>query len=133
MTWPALLTLAGGPQRGANLGRLGIIPDGAVLVRGDTIELFPSHLDDRAWRISLFGDEVETITEFDPLNDVLDNSVGGQVQLVRTADQRSLLTLHASGLRTADIHSEGTKKVGTREMGDAVVAAITTTKKITKS
>ncbi|MDP3760326.1 MAG: 3-isopropylmalate dehydrogenase [Ramlibacter sp.] len=39
----------------------------------------------------------------------------------------------ASGLRTADIHSEGTKKVGTREMGDAVVAAITTTKKITKS
>jgi 3-isopropylmalate dehydrogenase len=36
----------------------------------------------------------------------------------------------ASGLRTADIHSEGTKKVGTREMGDAVVAAIT--KKTTK-
>jgi len=39
----------------------------------------------------------------------------------------------ASGLRTADIHAEGTNKVGTREMGDAVVAAITTTKKITKS
>jgi 3-isopropylmalate dehydrogenase len=37
----------------------------------------------------------------------------------------------ASGLRTADIHSEGTKRVGTREMGDAVVAAIT--KKTTKS
>jgi 3-isopropylmalate dehydrogenase len=37
----------------------------------------------------------------------------------------------ASGLRTADIHSEGTKKIGTREMGDAVVAAIT--KKTTKS
>ncbi len=37
----------------------------------------------------------------------------------------------ASGLRTADIHSDGTKKVGTREMGDAVVAAIT--KKTTKS
>ena len=36
----------------------------------------------------------------------------------------------ASGLRTADIHSEGTKLVGTREMGDAVVAAIT--KKTTK-
>jgi 3-isopropylmalate dehydrogenase len=36
----------------------------------------------------------------------------------------------ASGLRTADIHSEGSKKVGTREMGDAVVAAIT--KKTTK-
>ncbi|HWI79775.1 MAG TPA: isocitrate/isopropylmalate family dehydrogenase, partial [Ramlibacter sp.] len=38
----------------------------------------------------------------------------------------------ASGLRTADIHSEGTKKVGTREMGDAVVAALRTTKKTTK-
>jgi 3-isopropylmalate dehydrogenase len=39
-----------------------------------------------------------------------------------------------SGLRTADIHSEGTRKVGTREMGDAVVAALTsaTTKKTTK-
>ena len=36
----------------------------------------------------------------------------------------------ASGLRTADIHSEGTRKIGTREMGDAVVAAIT--KKTTK-
>ncbi|MEZ0309650.1 MAG: 3-isopropylmalate dehydrogenase [Ramlibacter sp.] len=38
----------------------------------------------------------------------------------------------ASGLRTPDIHSEGTTKVGTTQMGDAVVAAITTTKKITK-
>jgi len=33
-----LLTLAGGPQRGADLGRLGIIPDGAVLIRGEVIE-----------------------------------------------------------------------------------------------
>jgi excinuclease ABC subunit B len=40
---------------------------GTFRVRGDTIELFPSHLDDRAWRISLFGDEIEAITEFDPL------------------------------------------------------------------
>jgi len=39
----------------------------------------------------------------------------------------------AQGLRTADIHSAGTTKVGTTQMGDAVVAAITTTKKITKS
>ncbi len=36
-------------------------------MRGDTIELWPAHLDDRAWRISLFGDEVETLVEFDPL------------------------------------------------------------------
>ena len=40
---------------------------GTFRVRGDTIELFPSHLDDRAWRISLFGDEIEGIAEFDPL------------------------------------------------------------------
>ena len=40
---------------------------GSFRVRGDTIELFPSHLDDRAWRISLFGDEIESIAEFDPL------------------------------------------------------------------
>jgi excinuclease ABC subunit B len=36
-------------------------------VRGDTIELWPAHLEDRAWRISLFGDVVESLTEFDPL------------------------------------------------------------------
>ncbi len=35
--------------------------------RGDTIEIFPAHYEDRAWRISLFGDEIETISEFDPL------------------------------------------------------------------
>jgi len=35
--------------------------------RGDTIEIFPAHYEDRAWRISLFGDTIETITEFDPL------------------------------------------------------------------
>ncbi|SON57020.1 Excinuclease ABC subunit B [Hartmannibacter diazotrophicus] len=40
---------------------------GSFRVRGDTIEVFPAHLEDRAWRISLFGDEVESITEFDPL------------------------------------------------------------------
>ncbi len=40
---------------------------GSFRVRGDTIELFPAHYEDRAWRISLFGDEVEAIDEFDPL------------------------------------------------------------------
>jgi excinuclease ABC subunit B len=40
---------------------------GTFRVRGDTIELFPSHLDDRAWRVSMFGDEIEGISEFDPL------------------------------------------------------------------
>src|SRR3954454_22151865 len=40
---------------------------GTFRVRGDTIELFPAHYEDRAWRISLFGDEIEAIHEFDPL------------------------------------------------------------------
>ncbi|MSP68076.1 MAG: excinuclease ABC subunit UvrB [Alphaproteobacteria bacterium] len=40
---------------------------GAFRVRGDSIEVFPSHLEDRAWRIQLFGDDIESITEFDPL------------------------------------------------------------------
>ena len=40
---------------------------GTFRVRGDTIELFPAHFEDRAWRINLFGDEVESIAEFDPL------------------------------------------------------------------
>ncbi|MDB5523188.1 MAG: excinuclease subunit [Rhizobium sp.] len=40
---------------------------GSFRVRGDTIELFPAHLEDAAWRITMFGDEVEQITEFDPL------------------------------------------------------------------
>ena len=40
---------------------------GGFRVRGDTVELFPVHFEDRAWRFSLFGDEIEQITEFDPL------------------------------------------------------------------
>ena len=40
---------------------------GAFRVRGDSVEIFPAHLEDRAWRISLFGDEIEAIFEFDPL------------------------------------------------------------------
>ncbi len=40
---------------------------GSFRARGDTVELYPAHLEDRAWRISLFGDEIESITEFDPL------------------------------------------------------------------
>ncbi len=41
---------------------------GTFRVRGDTVELWPAHLEDRAWRISLFGDEIDGLTVFDPLN-----------------------------------------------------------------
>jgi len=40
---------------------------GAFRVRGDNLEIFPSHYEDTAWRVSFFGDEIEEITEFDPL------------------------------------------------------------------
>jgi excinuclease ABC subunit B len=40
---------------------------GTFRARGDVIEIFPAHYEDRAWRVSLFGDEVESIQEFDPL------------------------------------------------------------------
>ena len=40
---------------------------GAFRVKGDTVDLWPAHLEDRAWRFSFFGEELEAITEFDPL------------------------------------------------------------------
>lgn len=40
---------------------------GTFRVRGDNIDLFPAHLEDRAWRLSFFGDELDGIAEFDPL------------------------------------------------------------------
>lgn len=51
---------------------------GTFRVRGDVIDIFPSHVDDRAWRLSFFGDDLETITEIDfltgqklqPLNEI---------------------------------------------------------------
>ena len=40
---------------------------GTFRVRGESLEIFPSHLEDRAWRLILFGDKLEKIEEFDPL------------------------------------------------------------------
>src|ERR1043166_9330262 len=40
---------------------------GNFRVRGDNLEIFPSHYADMAWRVSFFGDEIEDIAEFDPL------------------------------------------------------------------
>ena len=39
---------------------------GTFRVRGDVIDIFPAHYEDRAWRVNLFGDTVENIEEFDP-------------------------------------------------------------------
>ncbi|MGI3170373.1 excinuclease ABC subunit UvrB [Pseudooceanicola sp. C21-150M6] len=40
---------------------------GSFRVRGDSLEIWPAHLEDRAWRLSFFGEELEAIQEFDPL------------------------------------------------------------------
>ena len=40
---------------------------GTFRARGEYLEIFPSHLEDRAWRLCLFGDKLEQIEEFDPL------------------------------------------------------------------
>ncbi len=40
---------------------------GSFRVRGDSLEVWPAHLEDRAWRFSFFGNDLESITEFDPL------------------------------------------------------------------
>ncbi|WP_106205178.1 excinuclease ABC subunit UvrB [Aliiruegeria haliotis] len=40
---------------------------GSFRVRGDVLEIWPAHLEDRAWRLSFFGEELEALTEFDPL------------------------------------------------------------------
>ncbi|MGH7042831.1 MAG: excinuclease ABC subunit UvrB [Acetobacteraceae bacterium] len=40
---------------------------GTFRLRGEIVDIFPSHYEDRAWRVSLFGDEIESIHEFDPL------------------------------------------------------------------
>jgi excinuclease ABC subunit B len=40
---------------------------GTFRLRGEVVDIFPSHYEDRAWRVSLFGDEIDSIQEFDPL------------------------------------------------------------------
>lgn len=52
---------------------------GNFRVRGDNLEIFPSHYEDIAWRVSFFGDEVESITEFDPLT----GKAGNRLEKIR--------------------------------------------------
>ncbi len=52
---------------------------GNFRVRGDNLEIFPSHYEDTAWRISFFGDDIEEIAEFDPLT----GTTGAKLDSVR--------------------------------------------------
>lgn len=57
---------------------------GAFRVRGDSLEIFPSHYEDSAWRIAFFGDEIEEITEFDPLT-------GKKAASLNSVDRKSVV------------------------------------------
>ena len=88
---------------------------GNFRVRGDTIELFPSHYDDTAWRISFFGDEVDSIVEFDPLT----GKPGASLPKVRvyanshyvtpgpTMKQAAEAIRHELAERLKELHAEG--------------------------
>ena len=52
---------------------------GNFRARGDNLEIFPSHYEDTAWRVSFFGDEIEEISEFDPLT----GNTGAKLNSVR--------------------------------------------------
>lgn len=52
---------------------------GNFRARGDNLEIFPSHYEDTAWRVSFFGDEIEEISEFDPLT----GNIGAKLNSVR--------------------------------------------------
>ena len=88
---------------------------GAFRVRGDSLELFPSHYEDSAWRITFFGDEIEAITEFDPLtgkkvaelNSVRVYANSHYVTPGPTLKQASEAIKHELAERLKELHIEG--------------------------
>jgi excinuclease ABC subunit B len=88
---------------------------GNFRVRGDSLEIFPSHYEDMAWRVSFFGDEIEEISEFDPLT----GSKGASLNSVRvyanshyvtpgpTMKQASEAIKFELGERLKELHAEG--------------------------
>ncbi|MGI4880035.1 MAG: excinuclease ABC subunit UvrB, partial [Janthinobacterium lividum] len=88
---------------------------GNFRVRGDTVELFPSHYEDSAWRIVFFGDEIETITEFDPLTgqkiaDLISIKIYANSHYVTpgpTLKQASEAIKHELTERLKEMHIEG--------------------------
>ena len=88
---------------------------GNFRVRGDSVELFPSHYEDSAWRLSFFGDEIEAITEFDPLTgakvaDLTKIKVYANSHYVTpgpTLKQASEAIKHELTERLKEMHAEG--------------------------
>ena len=88
---------------------------GNFRVRGDTLELFPSHYEDSAWRIGFFGDDIEAITEFDPLtgkkiadlNSIKVYANSHYVTPGPTLKQASEAIKHELTERLKEMHAEG--------------------------
>ena len=88
---------------------------GTFRVRGDTVEIHPAHLEDRAWRVSLFGDEVDSITEFDPLTGKKTDEIKGvkvyanshYVTPKPTLQQAMRLIQHDLRIRLNDLNDAG--------------------------
>ena len=88
---------------------------GNFRVRGDNLEIFPSHYEDTAWRISFFGDEIEAISEFDPLT----GKPGAKLDAVRvyanshyvtpgpTMQQAAAAIRFELQVRLEDLHAQG--------------------------
>ncbi len=88
---------------------------GSFRVRGDSLEVFPSHYEDSAWRIGFFGDEIESISEFDPLT----GAVSAKLDYIKvyanshyvtpgpTLKQASEAIKHELGERLKELNAEG--------------------------
>ena len=83
--------------------------------RGDVIEIFPAHYEDRAWRINMFGDDIESIQEFDPLtgkktadlNDLKVYAASHYVTPRPTLNQAIDRIKAELKMRLAQLHAEG--------------------------
>ena len=81
---------------------------GNFRVRGDSLEVYPSHYEDMAWRISFFGDEIEAISEFDPLT----GKSGAGLDKVRVYANSHYVTPGPTMKQAADaIHFELTERL----------------------
>ncbi|MEM8785862.1 MAG: DEAD/DEAH box helicase family protein, partial [Pseudomonadota bacterium] len=88
---------------------------GTFRARGDVVEVWPAHLEDRAWRLSLFGDDVEAITEFDPLTgektqdrDFIKIYANSHYVTPRPTLQQAMKQIRADlGLRLTDLNASG--------------------------
>ena len=83
---------------------------GDFRVRGDTVDIFPAHYEDRAWRIELFGDEIDSLTEFDPLT----GQKTGDMEIVRIYANSHYVTPRPT-LKQAMVHIQNELKTRIEE------------------